>query len=318
MLVSYSNDTLDPIKYVSVVDDDTYPERELSLVVPKSVKKKTIVGSSQGLFCFHSYNSDAVIWNPTIRKSVDIVVPNVLDIFPYRIFVGFGVCPRTCDPKLVKIISICSDHESQSKSSIPWQVEVFALSSGVWTSLSTNLPRKSIWFQDKDHVDIDGFIYWRVLDRFNLDDGSPWNSMIMSFDVTGNEFTEIYLPGNLTNHNEIRLLLSKLRESLVVLEYEKKLPPEKRVYGVWMMENGNPKSFTKLYTIDSPNGSYIKALGFSKSGKPIIVMKKYPSKPNSLSVYEPNTKGINDIRILGKYSTCYACSYTETLLLLNH
>ncbi|GJX14002.1 hypothetical protein Tco_0205760 [Tanacetum coccineum] len=42
----------------------------------------------------------AVIWNPTVRKSVGIVIPisKAVDIV-----VGFGVCPDTSDPKLVKI-----------------------------------------------------------------------------------------------------------------------------------------------------------------------------------------------------------------------
>nr|GEX28458.1 hypothetical protein [Tanacetum cinerariifolium] len=41
----------------------------------------------------------AVIWNPAIKKSVGIVIINALY---KRQVVGFGVCPRTSDPKLVK------------------------------------------------------------------------------------------------------------------------------------------------------------------------------------------------------------------------
>ncbi|GKG52856.1 hypothetical protein Tco_0549968, partial [Tanacetum coccineum] len=44
----------------------------------------------------------AVIWNPTVRKSVGIVV---IPKGRYnRTIVGFGVCPDTSDPKLVKIL----------------------------------------------------------------------------------------------------------------------------------------------------------------------------------------------------------------------
>ncbi|GJR97527.1 putative F-box domain-containing protein [Tanacetum coccineum] len=218
LLVSYCDDTHD-IKYVSVVDDDTYPM--FSLSAPNFLYKPTVVGGSQGLFCIYNYASfnsatkAAIIWNPTIRKSVDIVVPNVLNNHRYITTVGFGVCPQTCDPKLVKIIS---DRQIQSKSSIPWQVEVFTLSSGVWTSLSTNLPRKSIWFS-YNQVDIDGFTYWRVADRFYQDDGRiRWNNMIMSFDTKSTEFAEIYLPGSLSNYDEIVLKISMLRGSLVMLE----------------------------------------------------------------------------------------------------
>ena len=73
LLVSYDDDNYNK-KYVSIVDDDIYSK--LSLVVPVSVKNRTLVSSSQGLFCLCSYYSDnfgrntasAVIWNPTIRK----------------------------------------------------------------------------------------------------------------------------------------------------------------------------------------------------------------------------------------------------------
>ncbi|GJY99365.1 putative F-box domain-containing protein [Tanacetum coccineum] len=167
-------------------------------------------------------------------------------------------------------------------------------------------------------IHIDGFTYWRVADRFYQDDGRiRWNNMIMSFDTKSTEFAEIYLPGSLSNYDEIVLKISMLRESLVVLECNRMAVNQ--VYGVWMMENGDPKSFTKLYTIDSPYGSSIRQVhGFSKSGKPIIVMKKDRSKPNALSVYEPNSKDINHIGISAKQTISFAISYTETLHLLNH
>ncbi|GKC35451.1 hypothetical protein Tco_1047835 [Tanacetum coccineum] len=84
--------------------------------------------------------------------------------------------------------------------------------------------------------------------RFYLDDGLRRNNMLMSFDMTCNEFIELYLPDSLSNYSEIRISISKLRESLVVLEWN--TMRVKRVFGVWMMENDNPKLFTKLYTID--------------------------------------------------------------------
>ena len=97
----------------------------------------------------------AVIWNPTIRKSVDIVVPNVNDTTYYEIVMGFGVLPHTSDPMLIKIkcIRILDDiRKTDTATDIPWQVEVFTLSSGAWRSPSINLPRKSIEFTDNQVV----------------------------------------------------------------------------------------------------------------------------------------------------------------------
>ncbi|GJZ53824.1 hypothetical protein Tco_0608709 [Tanacetum coccineum] len=64
------------------------------------------------------------------------------------------------------------------------------------------------------------------------------------------EFTEVYLPDSLAKDSDIGLSISKLKESLVVLEYNFKA--ERRVYGVWMMEDSAEKLFTKLLTIDIP------------------------------------------------------------------
>nr|GEZ88966.1 hypothetical protein [Tanacetum cinerariifolium] len=58
----------------------------------------------------------AVIWNPTVRKYVGIVILNALDMY---IVIGFGVCPDTSDPKLVKISVIVTPSM--------WVVEVFTL-----------------------------------------------------------------------------------------------------------------------------------------------------------------------------------------------
>ena len=88
----------------------------------------------------------AVIWNPLIQKLVDIVIRNPS---MYNNVVGFGVCPRTFDPKLVKITyiePIMQDEDDEEDENDAMQVEVFTLSSGAWKSLSTNLPRESIRF----------------------------------------------------------------------------------------------------------------------------------------------------------------------------
>ena len=48
-----------------------------------------------------------VLWNPSIRKSVIIVIPNVLPYLDGYAAIGFGVCPdNNSDPKLVRLVSI--------------------------------------------------------------------------------------------------------------------------------------------------------------------------------------------------------------------
>ncbi|GKF48683.1 putative F-box domain-containing protein, partial [Tanacetum coccineum] len=163
-----------------------------------------------------------VIWKPAINKTVVIDVLDVLDALPYNYITvfGFGVCPHTSDPKLVKII--CSHKMSKKFKFFPERVEVFRLSSGYWRSPHSNQPRKSISFT-QNQVVIDDFIYWLASDLIND------SHMIVSFDTIIEYFTEVYLPDGLTRGD---ILISKLKESLVVLENS---------YGsnvrVWMMQN---------------------------------------------------------------------------------
>ncbi|GJT47676.1 hypothetical protein Tco_0973833 [Tanacetum coccineum] len=85
-LISYL-DTSNDLKYVSIVDDYTFPLQKLSLTIPMDVKllyQPHVVGSSQGLVCIRGHANNktktrAVIWNPTVNKSVaiDVLVSKV-------------------------------------------------------------------------------------------------------------------------------------------------------------------------------------------------------------------------------------------------
>nr|XP_043625637.1 putative F-box protein At1g50870 [Erigeron canadensis] len=213
-------------KYVSVADDDTYHQHQFpSTTLPKSVNSFTcitIVGSSHGLFCFYGYDGNqpfsygyrdtesfmVVLWNPWIRKSVDVPVPNVL-CKQYGTILGFGVSPQTPkDPKIVKINSLFTS-DIDTPVHIPWRVEVFTLSSGTWKSPSNNLPcRNSIIFH-WSQVALDGVIYWHAFETINanvcgfmkngepiVDHGSdalyaydPYSERIKDLGIVGQRFT---------------------------------------------------------------------------------------------------------------------------------
>ncbi|GKC76834.1 putative F-box domain-containing protein, partial [Tanacetum coccineum] len=228
--------------YVSVADDDTFPNQKVILTVPTSVTQiydPEILGSSQGLFCLSDCSgkpSDfgtrtAVIWNPTIKKSISVDVPILFGNKKYNTYVGFGVCPRTLDPMLVNISIGYWWEEVNSTTDTTWRVKVFRLSSGTWKSLSINLPRRLI----EVHV-------------------NQRNT----------------LPDNLAFNLDMRLYLCKFRESLVVIHYEFNV--EKTDWDVWMMENGDPESFRKIHTIKSDNDdSIVSVFGSRMSGEPLDV-----------------------------------------------
>ncbi|KAM0003100.1 putative F-box domain-containing protein [Helianthus debilis subsp. tardiflorus] len=303
---------------VSIVDDHTFPHQRISVTIPplvKNLKDPSIVGGSHGLLCLYDFDLDAkememaVFWNPSIRKAVAVVLPNMPDNKIYRTVLGFGVCCQTNDPKIIKINHIKLWKDAGSINCIPSQVEVFTLSTGAWrSSYSSNLPRKSIiWFRDQ--VVIDGIHYWLATDRTS--EVSLYD-LIISFDITNEEFKEVILPDGLSRNFD-QHVMSNLKNSLVMLEFNRR----RTLYNVWMMEDGVSKSFTKLFTICPPDVEQIYVLEFRKSGEPVIQVRHLGRPPDgllSLAVYEPDSKHINDLGIDGFHEVK---AYTETLLLLD-
>nr|XP_043634486.1 putative F-box only protein 10 isoform X1 [Erigeron canadensis] len=306
-------------QFVSIIDDHTFPQCKSSPTVPiplKLLKCTIIVGCSRGLFCLYNFYSDyakkmAVIWNPAIRKSVAIAVPNILDP-PNVTVIGFGVCPNTSDLKLVKFAYVFDSLDLNFENP-SWQADVFTLSSGEWRRLVLNLPSNSIMAVTQNQVDVNGFIYWRYIGKISEDEVD----MIMSVDMAGEEVTQVCLPATLALKTDINLSISKLRECLVVLECNTKA--EKRVYGVWMMmEHGVPESFTKLYTINIPDASIRNVLGFRKSGEALIELVNLDdTDQDPIVVYDPSSGHISNIGISGVGYSCFASSYMESLLLLD-
>ncbi|GKA02569.1 F-box domain containing protein [Tanacetum coccineum] len=239
-----------------------------------------------------------VLWNPSIRKCVGIVIPNV-DYSPYGgTVVGFGVCSDTSDPKLVKIKKFRTRN-------ICWEVQVFTLSSRVWKTVYTGAPFKScdlMW----DHVFIDGIIYW-----------STHGSFILSFDLKSDKFGEVCIPERFVH--SFGLWVAKVNESLALLEYY--IEGGILLCGVWMRKDGVNQPFIKIYTV-KVEGKSVSAfngtvLGFRNNGEVVLNMVDDDYKESTVEVYEPSSGHMNGVGIKGDYIKFFATSYMETLLLLD-
>ena len=64
----------------------------------------------------------------------------------------------------------------------------------------------------------------------------------MSYEMKNEELKEIYLPGSLRQDRDNFLSISKLKESLVVLEKN-----HASNANVWIMQNGEPNTFTYIH-----------------------------------------------------------------------
>ncbi|MFS7999885.1 putative F-box domain-containing protein [Helianthus anomalus] len=105
LLITYTVDSRSKVeKYVSIVDDDSFPHHQFSPDVPPyPLWHPYVFGCSHGLVCLlDPILPVAIVWNPSVRKSVGIKLPDARDAFAF----GFGVCPKTFDPKIVKISEI--------------------------------------------------------------------------------------------------------------------------------------------------------------------------------------------------------------------
>ncbi|KAJ0693430.1 putative F-box domain-containing protein [Helianthus annuus] len=305
LLVSYYDNDYEQ-KYVSIVDDHTFPQQKVFLTVPVSVKKMLehhprIISSCHGLVCFYCDSTrTAVIWNIALSKSVAVVVPASN---AYKTAIGFGVCRETNDPKIVKIRYIGWWRSVDINATyIPSQVEVFTLSTGAWRSpFGSNLPRTSFHYYHDDEVVIDGVFYWLATDSNTM--------LIVSFDMTSEEFREITLPDDLSQTHWNRISMSYLGNSLVVCGCDKHAIY--RGLCVWAMRGGVSNSFTKLFTI-TPNEDATPR-GFRKSGEPIVAIRG--EHGYGMAVYEPYSKHIDYLGIAGEDCSFKVYPYTETLFL---
>ncbi|KAK1413542.1 hypothetical protein QVD17_35317 [Tagetes erecta] len=328
------------ISYVSITDhdddDETFPQHKHFPTVPMLVnmlEHPVVIGSSHGLVCVFGarpknrmdstcIRNIALIWNPCIRRVIPVFVTTA-GYRMYRTFIGFGVCRATNDPKIVKITHIKHESDIERISSIPLQVEVFTLSTGVWRWPYSNLPRKSVQFvMMGNQVVVDGFMYWRGIDRVKTNDGYTSYSLIISFDITTEEFGEVNLPDSLAHEPFHKLCMANLREFLVVLHRNVETNDPEAV--VWMMENGVSKLFTKLFTItvstpyERLSGSRdASVIGFRKSGQPIIELLDDNLQSSELVVYEIYSKRIDYLDVYGLWGMCFVYPYIETLLLLD-
>ncbi|GJW87338.1 ribonuclease H-like domain-containing protein [Tanacetum coccineum] len=232
-----------------------------------------------------------VIWNPTVRKSVAIVIPS--SKAGYTV-VGFGVCPDTSVPKLVKIII---DHISSM-----WVVEVFTLSTRVWKTVFTGAPFKSRYLSSVDQVFLNGVIYFHAYDDINLDWGDGSN-FIISFDLKSEKFGEVCLPERLVHTRDLNV--TKVNESLGLLEYY--YEGDKKSCGLWTRKDGANNPFTKIYTIKvERKWLYRRVLGFRNNGEVVMELQDDNHGESRIEVYEPLSRHISDVGINGNHYTFFA------------
>ncbi|KAI3698746.1 hypothetical protein L2E82_42540 [Cichorium intybus] len=270
------------------------------------------VGYCDGVVCLSDdcfgFVFKVILWNPSIRKSIQVKVPTYENTGTQSTILGFGVCPRTHDPKLVRIEYLDDSSMPHNLQDSP-SVVVFSLTSGGWRQPlggNGNHPRNMIritWSQ----VCFNGVIHWIACEE-QLKARST-RCLIMSFDLVREVLDEMPLPDVLAHHPVSNLSINTRKGYLAMLEYDMK--KKKESCGVWIMkEYGVTGSWEKLYIIHLP-GMLRNTVGFRRNGEMVVVLK------NHELVTVECTGNIKSLDIYGSIPSFFLGSYMESLIMIS-
>nr|GEW80625.1 hypothetical protein [Tanacetum cinerariifolium] len=231
---------------------------------------------------------------PINKKSVGILVPS----YTYqpespKMILGFGICPVTLEPTILKInYPLYTDG--------PWYVSVSTLSSRTWYNLDYDcFPRQSIRIKRAGQAVIDGKIFWIGSKRFYNNDGISNKSYLMvSFDLVTHQFHVQDMP------EQVRVMefspsyyISQLGD-FVIISGSFDFGNFCFIYA-WALEveGGFFSSCSLLFTIPHPGGHYLKLLVFSKDNQPIVKAMIVQQWYRSLHVFHPTIQYFQNIGV---------------------
>ncbi|KAI8551283.1 hypothetical protein RHMOL_Rhmol06G0173400 [Rhododendron molle] len=265
----------------------TFPKlRDLKYPFPTRLQYYfRILGSCNGLVCltddsFGNTNTNTIIlWNPSIQKSLTLPLPKStrdLDGSFFMCALGFGFDSMSNDYKVVRV----SYSGGEDGFWVPPNVEIYA-------------------------VCVNGNVHWVGYKRV-----SPVTRgcFVVVFDLGGEVFGEVELPGSLVHEFPSNMMVSVMDECLSVLVYDKRAYSKQCT--VWVMkEYGVAESWSKQYEIDL-DGRLVLVLGLRKNGEMLLVMGK------ELVSYNPESEGIKKLGVSGCKDSFWFGDYTESLVLL--
>ena len=271
------------------------------------------VGNSCGLTCFmYGTTMMAVIWNPSIRKSVGIFTPFYTDqIECSKICFGFGVRPDTLDPTVVKV-------------SYPvfqtgfWFVSVFSLNNMTWSRLPDfQLSRPSLRLKRKSQAVVGHFIYWAATERLVSTKGVPYKEYsLVSFDMVTSQFNIIEIPSLLKVVMPTPFSVCELGNSVVISGMI--MTSEVPLFVGWLLDvdGASITRFSNLFCIPTPMVN--KLLGFTSNRGPIVEANVGHILGHSVFVFDHRLEQFVSLGIEGNGGSFYIAPHKESLLLINH
>ena len=308
--------------YLYLVDDDL-SFHPLNLIVPSFPRSfdfmnfpyidLTPVGTSEGVWCFHSYYKSIVIWNPSLRKSVGLMVPNWLrNKSGRKSFIAFGVSPENLDPTVLHISLPKTGHGE-------WFVTVFSFATKHWRPIETqNTPRDSIRLKRSSQAVIGRYIFWVASENIvqhESDRPSYKRYMLMSFDMITQTFLEVQIPECIRVHLPIPFTILGHRGAVVI--HGNILSDVNNVFCVRMLElEGASLTGRILLNFTNVTHCCLKLLGFTMFDEPIIEVETPFQAEHTLEVYQHWSQQFHNVCVEGDAGTFYMGPYKESLILL--
>ncbi|KAK1396234.1 F-box protein CPR30 [Heracleum sosnowskyi] len=296
--------------YTIRCDNETFSEEFTRVEFPfkSPLGYFRIVGICNGLVCLSDDlfgdTERVIVWNPSIRKSVDLEMP-VRPKYPHMFVLGFGVCPVMNDYKVVRVVYVKDVNDPSFNFTVPPEVQVYSLSTGYWRDVNAGAPSCYMVEYTWSQVFVFGSVHWVAFRKLG-DSGS--RNLIVSFHMGDEVFREVVLPDSLANDIVYDMSVSVFGDSLAALKYSKETGQESCC--VWVMrEYGVAESWTKLYTISVPG--LTRTICFRKDGEVILSLSN-----NELVSYDPVTGKIKNLGIFGNMRSFYVGTYVESLVLL--
>ncbi|PWA42179.1 F-box domain-containing protein [Artemisia annua] len=271
-------------------------------------------GTSQGVWCFHSFYKIAVIWNPSLKKSVGLTVPTLLSHRAgHKSFIAFGVSPHNMDPTVLHISLPTKGHGR-------WFVSWFSFNTKQWNPIDPEkLPRESIRLKRSSQAVIGRYIFWVASEKHvqNESTGYCYKSfLIMSFDLLSMTFQEVEIPESIRVHLPIPFSIFAHGDALVVCGNI--LADVNNVFCVRILEvEGASLTGRILRSFTHQSHCCLRLLGFTKYEEPIVEVDTPFQSEHTLEVYQQWSGQFHNVCIEGDAGTFFMGPYMESLILLN-
>ncbi|XP_058181152.1 F-box/kelch-repeat protein At3g06240-like [Rhododendron vialii] len=240
-------------------DDDNGAIVDLGFPSRQTEEGIEIVGSYNGMICLLYLLDCFVLWNPTIKDSIELPKPPFSISYFDFYFKGFGYNPSMDDYKVV----IASREEGNPN--VQSTVEVFSLKQSSWKEIG-GLQNGLVIEAEQLSTCLNGNLHWLA----SCDTTNPIEKhLIVSLDLGTEEFSEISIP-DCYDRSFFFHALGMINGCLSLLTDERNW----REVGLWVMkEYGVRGSWTKLVILPTENllfCDYLVPVCFTKAGDILI------------------------------------------------